>query len=59
MTNISHNSKITIALLIILLGAAVSFGMLIQKVNNVEDRVVRIENKLDKALEYKSLTLKR
>lgn len=52
----SHESKITVALVIVLLGGAMMLGIQIQKINSLDDRVARIESKLDQALTFKALT---
>ena len=55
-TTIDLNTKIAVGFLIAIIGAAVSFGIQMQKITNLESRMVRVENKLDKALEMRNLT---
>lgn len=56
---ISLNSKIAVGLVLAIVGAAVSFGVQLQKINDLDRRMVRVEEKLDKALEVRGLTLKK
>lgn len=56
-SSFSQNSKITASVVFLLVSAAISWGIMYQKVNNLEDRMVRVENKLDKIIESR-ITLK-
>ena len=56
MTSLSHSTKITTALVIVLLGVAVVFGVQLQKITNLDERVARIEQKLDNLLSFKGLS---
>ena len=56
-SSFSQNSKITASVVFLLISAAISWGIMYQKVNNLEDRMVRVENKLDKIIESR-ITLK-
>ena len=56
-SSFSQNSKITVGVAVLLVSAAISWGIIYQKVNNLEDRMVRVENKLDKIIESR-VTLK-
>ena len=57
-STIGLNSKIAIGFVLALIGAAVSFGVQMQKINDLSDRVVRIENKIDRVLESRGLTVR-
>lgn len=46
-STISKETHITLGLLIIIVGAVFAFGMLFQKVEEVDKRVTRIEQKID------------
>lgn len=56
MGAISHDTKITIAFAIVLLGIAFMLGTQIQKISGLEDRMVRVEDKLDDALKVRGLS---
>lgn len=51
MATISENSKVAVGLVISLILAGVSWGIIYQKVNSLEDRTARIEEKLDRFIE--------
>ena len=53
---IDLNVKIALGLVMAIMGAAVSFGIQLQKINDLDRRMARVEDKLDKALEARSLT---
>ena len=53
---ITDNTRFTLGVLIILLGAAVSWGIMYQKVNNLEEKTARIEDKLDLVLTQRAIT---
>lgn len=55
---LSDSTKITAGLVILLLAAAVSYGVMYEKVNNVDTRMVRMEDKMDMLLEARGLTKK-
>lgn len=47
---ISHATAVSIGLVITMLGASMSFGIMWQKVNDMDRRLARIEDKLDTQL---------
>ena len=58
-TTIDLNTKIAVGFVLAVIGAAVSFGVQIQKINDFDARMSRVEGKLDRALEVRGLTLKK
>ncbi len=44
---LDQSTKVTIGLVITIAGAAASFGVVWQKLNDMDRRLVRIENKID------------
>lgn len=58
MSSLDHQTKISIALVATMMGAAVSFGVMWQKLDglekNFDQRLTRIENKLDKSVTTES-----
>lgn len=53
---VNHATTVSIGLAITMLGAATSFGVMWQKVNDLDARMARVESKLDRALELKLAT---
>ena len=56
---IDLNTKIALGLILSIVGAAISFGIQLQKINDLDRRMVRVEDKLDRALEVRGLTVKK
>lgn len=52
---ITPNTAISIGLVITLLAAAVSFGVMYQRVTELDRRMARVEDKLDTLLSQKAL----
>lgn len=48
---ISKDSLVPVGLVMTLLGAAVSFGVMYQRINDVDTRLTRMEEKLDRLSE--------
>ena len=48
---ISKDSLIPLGLVLTLLGAAISFGVMYQRINDVDARLTRMEDKIDRLSE--------
>ena len=48
---ISKESLLPVGLVLTLLGAAISFGVMYQRINDVDTRLTRMEDKLDRLSE--------
>ncbi len=57
-SEINEKTKISLHLVIIIIGAALAIGAVFQRINSIDIRVTRIEQKLDTVLQFRSLTFK-